>query len=97
MGLPRAPEPLSKGNFVYPPEFIPDQISGYVYLKIEIEYFTGEVKKLEIMQGVGNQEIERRVLEAMRVAKFDTQRLLPSYFEGVYGYRFKVQAPLSQN
>lgn len=97
LGLPRAPEPLSKGIFVYPPEFIPDQISGFVYLKIEIDYFTGEVKKIEIMKGVGNQEIERRVLEAMRVAKFDTQRLNPSYFEGVYGYRFKIRPPLSQN
>lgn len=97
MGFPRAPEPLSKGNFVYPPEFIDAQINGFVYLKIEIDYFTGEARKVEVLQGIGNQEIERRVVEAMRVAKFDRQRLYPTYFEGVYGYRFKVQAPKSGN
>ena len=93
-GLPLAPEPISKGTFVYPPELIQDQISGYVFLKLEIEYFSGEVKRLEIMEGsITNEEIRKRVREAMQIAKFDTSKLNPAYFESIYGYRYKIIPP----
>ncbi|MCI0532416.1 MAG: tetratricopeptide repeat protein, partial [candidate division Zixibacteria bacterium] len=97
LGLPAAPEPLSKGIFNYPPELIEQQIRGYVELRIEIDYFTGLVKNLEVGKGIGNEEIEKRVMESMKSAKFDTQRLNPNYFDGIYGYRFKVDPPLSPN
>jgi len=93
-GLPLAPEPISKGTFVYPPELIPEQISGYVFLKLEIEYFSGEVKRLEIMEGsITNEEIRKRVRQVMVIAKFDTSRLNPAYFASIYGYRFKIIPP----
>jgi TolA-binding protein len=93
-GLPLAPEPISKGTFVYPPELIPEQISGYVYLKMEIDYFSGEVRRLDIMQGsIENEEIRRRVRQVMEIAKFDTTKLNPAYLESLYGYRFKIIPP----
>ncbi len=96
LGLPLAPEPISKGNFVYPPELIGEQISGWVFVKLEIDYFTGEVRQAEVMKGV-HHEIDRRVLEVMKAAKFDTQKLDPKNFNSIYGYRFKVKAPVSGN
>jgi TolA-binding protein len=101
-GLPLAPEPTNKAEvltkFIYPPELIGERISGWVFLKIEIDYFTGEAKKVELMERGGlHDEIDRRVLQAMQIARFDIQKLDPKNFSGIYGYRFKIQAPTSPN
>jgi len=100
MGLPRAPEPLNKADiqskFIYPPELIGERKSGWVFLRIEIDYFSGEAKRVELMKGL-HEEIDKRVLQAMQIARFDIQKLDPKNFSGIYGYRFKIQAPTSPN
>ncbi|OGC88963.1 MAG: hypothetical protein A2142_04170 [candidate division Zixibacteria bacterium RBG_16_48_11] len=100
MGLPLAPEPTNKAEissrFVYPPQLVGERKSGWVFMKIEIDYFTGEAKNMEVMAGL-HEEIDRRVLQAMQNARFDPQKLDPRNLSAIYGYRFKVVAPTSGN
>jgi TonB family protein len=93
--IPRPPEPLQKGVFVYPQSQIYSGIKGKVILKIKID-FVGKVTDVVVLESLNNLEIDEAAKEAARNTAFDPQEINPLELGGWFLYEIDASPPVMQ-
>ena len=92
-GIPRAPQPLVKGTFIYPQSQIESGIKGKVVLKIKID-FTGRVEEVIVLNSLDNAEIDEAAKNAALNTTFDPMDIDPMELaEGWFLYEVDVNPP----
>lgn len=87
---PRAPNPLKKGEFVYPESEEWTNIQGAVVMKIRIEY-DGTVSEAEIINSLGNMWIDEAAKEAALNTIFDPENMDMVQLGGYFIYSVEVK------
>ena len=95
-GIPKAPVPQKKAQFIYPSSLEESGIKGKVVLKIKID-FTGKVMNTEVLTSIGNIEIDEAAQKAAMDTTFDPMKIDPmESSEGWYIYEVDVNPPPKQ-
>lgn len=94
-GMPKAPEPLVKGQFVYPQSQMESGIKGKVVLKIQID-FTGRVTDAVVLNSLGNLEIDEAAKNAALNTTFAPEKIDPMQLGGWFSYEIEVAPPVVQ-
>lgn len=89
---PKAPEPRTKGQFVYPESELYTEIRGAVVLKIKIE-FDGTVSQAEVVNSLENIWIDEAAKEAALNTVFDPEKIDMSQIGGYFLYSVEVKLP----
>ncbi|NIM99325.1 MAG: TonB family protein [candidate division Zixibacteria bacterium] len=90
--FPKPPEPLQKGEFVYPETEIGSGIRGGVVLKIRIE-FDGTVSDAEVVNSLENPWIDDAAREAALKTTFDPEKIDMMQLGGWFLYTVEVKPP----
>lgn len=90
--IPKAPNPVQKGRFVYPETEILSGIRGTVVLKIRIG-FDGRVAEVQVVNSLGNIWIDEAAKKATLETIFDPQKIDPKDLEGWFLYPVEVIPP----
>jgi len=94
-GIPKAPQPLVKGQFIYPQSQIESGIKGKVVLKIKID-FTGRVEEVIVLNSLDNAEIDEAAKNAALNTTFDPMEIDPLELGGWFLYEVEVNPPQIQ-
>lgn len=94
--IPKAPQPLHRGEFVYPETEIMSGIKGGVVLKIRIE-FDGTVSEAEVVNSLENPWIDEAAREAVLNTTFDTEKIDMRDLGGWFLYTVEVKSQLDQD
>jgi TonB family protein len=89
---PKAPEPRTRGQFVYPESELYTEIRGAVVLKIRIE-FDGTVSQAEVVNSLENIWIDDAAKEAALNTIFDPEKIDMSQIGGYFLYSVEVKLP----
>jgi len=90
--IPRAPDPLERGQFVYPETEILSGIKGVVVLKIRID-FDGTVSDAEVVNSLENMWIDEAARKAALNTTFDLEKIDPMQLGGWFLYTVEVIPP----
>ncbi len=90
--IPKAPEPLKKGEFVYPETEILSGIKGAVVLKIRID-FDGTVSDAEVVNSLENPWIDEAAKEATLNTTFNPEEIDAMQLGGWFLYKVEVIPP----
>jgi len=90
--IPKAPQPLQRGEFVYPQTEILSGIRGAVVLKIRIE-FDGTVSEAEVVNSLENSWIDEAAREATLNTVFDAEKIDMDQLGGWFLYTVEVIPP----
>jgi TonB family protein len=90
--IPKAPEPLTKVEFVYPESEILSGIQGAVVLKIRIE-FDGTVSDAQVVNSLENPWIDDAAREVALNTTFDPEELDPMQVGGWFLFTVEVKLP----
>jgi TonB family protein len=90
--FPKAPDPLKRGEFVYPESEKLSGIRGGVVLKIRIE-FDGTVSDAEVVNSLENPWIDDAAREAALTTTFDPEKIDMMQLGGWFLYTVEVKPP----
>jgi TonB family protein len=90
--IPNAPQPLQRGEFVYPETEILSGIRGAVVLKIRIE-FDGTVSEAEVVNSLENPWIDEAARQATLSTVFDAEKIEMNQIGGWFLYSVEVVPP----
>ncbi len=91
--FPLAPEPVTRGPFVYPESEVESGIKGKVVLKIKIDNFNGKVYEADVINSLNNHYIDEAAKEAALQTVFETDSLDIMNVGGYYLYEVEVIPP----
>jgi TonB family protein len=91
-GIPKAPEPLQRVEFVYPESEILSGIQGAVVFKIRIE-FDGTVSEAQVVNSLENPWIDDAAKEVALKTSFDPEKLDPMQVGGWFLFTVEVKLP----
>jgi len=90
--IPRAPQPLKRGEFVYPESEIESGIKGKVMLKIMIN-FEGKVDQAVLVNETGNYWIDEAAIKAAMETTFEADSIDMMLLGGWFLYDVEVRPP----
>ena len=90
--IPKAPTPIKRGTFIYPVSQRESGIMGKVRLKIRID-FEGKVKEAEILNSLGNFEIDEAASKAALETVFSPDSIPVMNLGGWFLFDVEVKKP----
>jgi TonB family protein len=92
VGVPKAPTPIKRGTYIYPVSQRESGIKGMVRLKIIID-FEGKVKEAEILNSLGNFEIDEAAQKAALETVFSPDSIPVMNLGGWFLFDVEVRKP----
>jgi len=91
--FPLAPQPKTRGEFVYPESELESGIKGKVVFKIRIDNFSGEVYEAEMVNSLDNHYIDEAAKEAAMQTVFEPDSIDVMHIGGYFLYEVEVKPP----
>jgi TonB family protein len=91
--FPLAPNPKTRGEFVYPESELESGVEGKVVLKIKIDNFNGEVYEAEVVNSLDNFYIDEAAKQAALQTVFDPDSIDVMQVGGYFLYEVEVKPP----
>ena len=91
-GIPKAPTPIKRGTLIYPVSQRESGIMGRVRLKIKID-FEGKVKEAEILNSLGNFEIDEAAQKSALETVFSPDSIPVMNLGGWFLFDVEVRKP----
>jgi TolA-binding protein len=92
MGLPRAPQVITLGEFLYPEELLDKDLKGEVIFKIKLD-LTGRVQDYELIGPSGERAIDSVATVALLETEFDTSNFDFTQLESFFRYSIPFERP----
>jgi len=92
MGLPRAPQVVTLGEFLYPEELLDKDLKGEVIFKIKLD-ITGRVQDYQIIGPSGERSIDSVATAALLETEFDTSNLDFTQLDTFFRYSIPFERP----